>query len=274
MYQDHFSRFDALHHQAQPLFLANAWDAASARLLEHLGAAAVATSSAGLAWSCGYADGSVLPRNKLLNSLRRIRRAIALPLSADIEDGYSDDPREVADLVLELVAAGVVGINLEDGEHSPDLLCEKIRVIRAALGETHFFINARCDVYLHQLYPAGQCLSESLTRMRAYQDAGASGLFLPAVVTESDIQAAVAATTLPLNVLAIPGLPPAERLQSLGVKRVSAGSGSFLSAFTQARDYMGEFLTGQWPQRPPQMLNYSEVNALFENSAASEELES
>jgi 2-methylisocitrate lyase-like PEP mutase family enzyme len=139
--------FHRLHHEGF-LVLANAWDAATARLIEGLGAKAIATTSAAVAWSHGYADGDLLPVPLLRATVAEIARVIRVPLSVDIESGYADDPAAVADVVSEVVAAGGVGINIEDGTRAPDLLCAKIEQAKAAarrLG-VDLFVNARADV--------------------------------------------------------------------------------------------------------------------------------
>src|SRR3954463_10717397 len=114
--------FHALHRGPELLLLANAWDAGSARLIESLGARAIATTSAGVAWSHGYPDGDVLPADLLLATIRSIARVVSLPLSIDFEGGYSNDADEVADLVAQAAEAGAVGINLEDGSGTPEEL--------------------------------------------------------------------------------------------------------------------------------------------------------
>ncbi|WP_267960091.1 isocitrate lyase/phosphoenolpyruvate mutase family protein [Shewanella sp. AS16] len=143
--------FTLLHSHRVPLLLPNAWDAASAALLQMAGAPAIATSSAALAWSLGYADGGALPRAALLHAVEGIMRVSKVPVSVDIEDGYSHEPRAVAALVADLLALGVVGINLEDGCRPPALLVDKIGAIRASASSREVFINARTDVYLRDL---------------------------------------------------------------------------------------------------------------------------
>lgn len=139
--------FRALHQQDPLLVLPTAWDAASAALWQRAGAAAVGTSSAALAWSCGYADGGALPEH-LLQRVAEIAAAVSVPLNVDLEDGYSRDPDAVARLVERIAALGVAGINLEDGGNPPPLLVAKLDAIRDRLGERRMFINARTDVYL------------------------------------------------------------------------------------------------------------------------------
>src|ERR1700704_6256515 len=142
--------FRSLHQGPALLLLPNAWDAVTARLIESLGAKAIATTSAGLAWSRGYPDGNALPDDQLIAATRDIARVIRVPLTVDIEAGYSDDPAAVARLVARVLALGAVGINIEDGAGSPDLLSKKIVAIRDHIAHSgdDLFINARTDVYL------------------------------------------------------------------------------------------------------------------------------
>jgi 2-methylisocitrate lyase-like PEP mutase family enzyme len=238
------SLFRRLHEGPALLVLPNAWDAASARLLQELGAAAIATSSAAVAWSHGYADGDRLPVPLLLASLKAMARVISVPLTADIEGGYSDDPRAVGETVKAVIDAGAVGINLEDGKGSPDLLCAKIEAARAAADNRRvaLFINARTDIYLHRLAEGEAALTEALARARRYRDAGADGIFVPWPTDEAVISALVAGIEGPLNVMARAGVPSAERLQALGVRRLSSAIGLFRAAFSAlagvGRDYL------------------------------------
>src|SRR4030095_9818264 len=127
----HFAAFRQMH-QEGILLLANAWDAGTARLIESLGARAIATTSAAVAWSHGYADGNVLPVPVLVSTVAEIARVVRVPLTVDVEAGYSDDPASVGEVVARVVEAGAVGINLEDGTSSPDLLCAKVEAARRA----------------------------------------------------------------------------------------------------------------------------------------------
>src|SRR5262245_54553461 len=166
--------FHRLHGEGL-LVLANVWDAGSARLVESLGAKALATSSAALAWTHGYADGDLLPVRLLVGTVAAITRVTKLPLTVDVEGGYSGDPAAVGEAVAEVIDAGGVGINLEDGAGSPDLLCAKIERAKAA-GErlgVDLFVNARTDVYLRGLEPADRRVDETLARAERYRAAGA-----------------------------------------------------------------------------------------------------
>ena len=236
--------FRSLHAGPDILVLPNAWDAASARLLQELGAPAVATSSAAVAWSHGYADGNQLPVPLLLASLRAIGRVVSVPVTADIEGGYADDPKAVGETVGAVIDAGAVGVNLEDGKSSPDLLCAKIEAARSAADRrgVPLFINARTDVYLHKLAEGEAALDEALLRARRYREAGADGIFVPWPTDEALISALVQGVELPLNVMARAGVAPADRLQALGVRRLSSAIGLFRAAFSAltaiGRDYL------------------------------------
>lgn len=220
-------QFIRLHQQTKPLHLPNAWDAASAKIIEELGAPAIATTSAGVAWSLGYPDGYKMSATLNAQVAQRIVRVITIPLSVDFENGYSDDPSVVAEHVKRLLDAGVAGINIEDGRDSPELLARKIEAIRRAAERygSKLFINARTDVYLAALVPEADRVRETIKREKHYADAGASGLFVPVITNGEEIARIAENTTLPLNIMAMPGLPKADRLADLGVKRVSAGTG-------------------------------------------------
>jgi 2-methylisocitrate lyase-like PEP mutase family enzyme len=218
--------FHALHNEGL-LILPNAWDAGSARAVEHAGAKAVATSSAAVAWAHGYPDGEAIPSEVLIATIREIARVVGVPVTADIEAGYTDDPQAAADFALCVIDAGAVGINIEDGQDSPDLLSAKIGQVRHAATRSgvDLWINARVDVYLHKLAEGQAAYDETVRRARLYREAGANSIFAPGAVDETTIGNLVREVGCPLNVLAWPGLPDAARLAQLGVRRLSAGAG-------------------------------------------------
>lgn len=196
--------------------LPNAWDAASARLTQELGAKAIATSSAAVAWAHGFADGNRFPIAKLVTVIEEIAKSVSVPISTDAEAGYSDDLKQVAENVTALINAGAVGINLEDGAAPHDLHVRKIEAVREAAvrAGVDLYINARTDVYLQQLVPAEQAVEEALRRAAGIKNAGASGLFTPAIVAESDIAAIAERCGTPLNVMACSRLPRRGEAQS------------------------------------------------------------
>ena len=254
--------FHALHDEGL-LILPNAWDGGSAALAASLGAKAVATTSAGVAWALGWPDGDALPVERVVQAARDVvRGAGGLPVSIDMEGGYSDDPAEVAALARRLVEAGAQGINIEDGGGSPERLAAKIAAIKAAVGGS-LFVNARCDVWLRGLAPDAP-VAEATRRGAIYQAAGADGLFTPGLTDEGDIAAMVAATPLPLNLLAFPGLPDARTLARLGVRRLSAGSSICGATWGRTAALTRGFLSdGRSEPMSEGAMGWGEINALM-----------
>ena len=247
------------------LRLPNAWDAGTARLARDAGARAVATSSAAVAWAHGWPDGDALPIELLLQTVRAIAGAVDVPVTVDIEGGYSDDPARVGELVSAAIDAGGVGINIEDGAADPALLCAKIAAARAAAKGrgVDLFINARTDVFLRGLAPAGERAAEVARREALYRAAGASGIFAPGIADDADIAAVVAAVRLPLNVMARPTIDPS-RLQALGVRRYSAGSSISEAVLGLAHAMMREFVaTGRVDALGVKPMGYSDLNAVM-----------
>jgi 2-methylisocitrate lyase-like PEP mutase family enzyme len=214
---EHAKKFRQLH-TGEVLILANVWDAGSARLFEHAGSKAIATTSAGLAWANGYADGDKLPPDTLINAVAAIVRVIKVPLTVDVEGGYSHEPSRVADLIERLLDVGAIGINIEDGAQSVETLCAKITAIRERVLKkgADLFINARTDVYLRGLVDRDNRVDETLQRAAKYQRAGADGIFIPALVDAIEIKQVCEKIALPVNVMAMPGLPDGTVLAQLG----------------------------------------------------------
>jgi 2-methylisocitrate lyase-like PEP mutase family enzyme len=236
--------FGELHRSGSLLVLPNAWDAASARLVEVAGAAAIATSSAAVAWSHGRSDGEQLDAAALLATAREIVRAVKVPVSVDFEAGYSAEPAGIAELLAAVLDTGAVGINLEDGVADPALLAAKITVARqvAARAGQELFVNARTDVYLRNLASGEAAVAETLRRARIYREAGADGIFVPGVVEPNAIAVIAKEAQLPLNVLARPSLAPVAELQRLGVRRLSVGCALAQAALARARKATRELL--------------------------------
>ncbi|GAM96684.1 probable carboxyvinyl-carboxyphosphonate phosphorylmutase [alpha proteobacterium U9-1i] len=234
--------FTALH--TDFLLLPNAWDAASAAIIERAGAKAIATSSAAVAWAHGFADGHDVPIAKLAVAVEEIARVVGVPISCDAEGGYSDEPSGVAENVRVLIGAGAVGINLEDGKQPHDLHLRKIEAARKAAESAGvaLYINARTDVFLKRLVPPEQALEETIRRGHAMKAAGASGLFAPLVMKPDDIKALAEAVAMPLNLMAWSGLPDLATLKSLGAKRLSAATGIFHAAALAVKQSATAFL--------------------------------
>ncbi|MFE4468971.1 isocitrate lyase/phosphoenolpyruvate mutase family protein [Leifsonia sp. NPDC056824] len=225
--------FRGLHHGDQPLLLPNAWDAGSAIAFAAAGFPAVGTTSFGVNASAGRPDAGSASRDATIALVRRIN-ALDVFVTADIEDGYSDEPSEVAALVAALAADGVVGVNLEDSTDGhlvdPAVPAAKIEAVkREAPG---VFVNARVDSYW---FHEDDTVEAVAARAATYADAGADGIFVPGVTDPATIEQLAAAIPLPLNVLVVPGLG-LDDLQVLGVRRVSTGSLPYRVAIDAAVD--------------------------------------
>ncbi len=218
-------------HQGPGFVIPNAWDAGSARILEQVGFPAIATTSAGIAWSLGVPDGGALDLDTMLEHVGRIAAAVGVPVSADLEAGYGD----VAATIRRAVDAGVVGGNLEDQVggrlFGVDEAADRVAAARAAAPAGSFVLNARTDTYLGG--STGDVFAETVERAARYVEAGADCVFVPGVNDEDTIRRLAAAIPAPLNLVAgLSNVIPAPTLFSLGVKRVSLGGSLARSALT------------------------------------------
>ncbi|WP_328827277.1 isocitrate lyase/phosphoenolpyruvate mutase family protein [Streptomyces sp. NBC_00252] len=267
--RDRALAFRALHVPGRPLVLPNAWDAASARIVEDTGAAAVATTSAGVAWALGVPDGDLLGRERAVAAVARIAGSVAVPVSADIESGFAEDPAGVADTVRAVLAAGAVGVNIEDALYGGEGVlrpvaeqAERIAAAREAADAegVPLFVNARIDTFLRG---AGG-VDATLERAAAFRAAGADGIFVPGTVEPGTVKELADGIDAPLNVLVGPGAPPVAELAALGVARVSAGSSVALAAYAVVRRAARELLdTGTYGEQTGG-LGYGELNSLLE----------
>jgi 2-methylisocitrate lyase-like PEP mutase family enzyme len=216
--------FRKLHAGPELLVLPNAWDVASARIFEAAGFPAIATTSAGVANSIGYADGERLTRDEMLEVVARIVRSVSVPVSADVEAGYGD-PAGTAQALVDL---GAVGMNLEDSKSWVLVdLAEQVKSIESIRAKSDIVINARSDVYLRASgEDPGDLFEQAVERLNAYRKAGADSLFAPGVRDPEIIGKLARAVDGPLNILAVAGTPPITELQRLGVRRVTIGSGA------------------------------------------------
>jgi 2-methylisocitrate lyase-like PEP mutase family enzyme len=268
---DKAARLRALHHAPPILVLPNAWDAVTARLIEAEGFPAVATTSAGMAASLGYADGGAVPPREMIEAVSRIARAVSVPVTADIEHGYATTPDAVAEVVMRVVAAGAVGVNLEDivpgaaDLEAVGLQCDKIRaVVKAgAKSGVPVVVNARTDVFLRAIGAPESRLDAAIERGRAYLAAGAACVFVPGVRDRDAIAALVKGIGGPINILAGPGSPPIAELESLGVARVSLGSGPARAALAVVREIAQELKSTGTYSFASRAMPYAEVNELL-----------
>ncbi|HMG17366.1 MAG TPA: isocitrate lyase/phosphoenolpyruvate mutase family protein [Gemmatimonadales bacterium] len=216
-----------LHVEGPMLVLPNVWDAGSARVFVAAGFTALATTSAGIAFSLGYPDGERISRDEMLAAISRITRRIAVPITADMEAGYGRTPEAVAETVRRVIDAGAVGMNLEDRiEEEPllefSLAVERVRAARAAADEAGlpFVLNARTDAFS----PKMGGFAEAVRRGKGFRDAGASSVFVPFVDDRDTIEQLVQQIPAPVNILGAPNAPPLKLLATLGVRRVTFGS--------------------------------------------------
>jgi 2-methylisocitrate lyase-like PEP mutase family enzyme len=225
--------FRAMHRGPGVLLLPNVWDVASARIVEEAGFGAIATTSAGVAFTLGYPDGERISREEMLARVGRIARAVKVPVTADVEAGYGSRPEDAAQTARGVIEAGAAGINLEDGTEDPahplvDLTVqlEKIRAVRemAVKCGVLLVLNARTDVYLAQVGVPEKRYDETVRRLVAFRDAGAECVFAPGLRDADTIRRLVVDMQCPLNILAGPGFPSVLELEKLGVARVSLGS--------------------------------------------------
>jgi len=264
MNKQHSQQFKASHQASKPLFLTNVWDAASAAILAKMGAPALATSSAALCWSLGYQDGNQMPFGQLTAAIERITQAVDIPLSVDIEIGYSDDPDAVADHVAALIDRGVVGINIEDGRGQVDALVTKIDMIRSRCAPD-LFINARTDVYLQNLVAEHDRCQAAIDRARVYLAAGADGIFVPGLSDLPEIKQLAQAIAAPLNVMVNDRPEDWPAVVACGVARVSSGPSPFLNAYAQLQRWMSH--AGCVPNQPT--LHFNDINALMQKAQSS-----
>lgn len=247
-----------------PLVLVNAWDAASARIMEAAGAPAIATTSAGVAWSLGRSDGDALTRAEAVGAVRRIVDAVSVPVSADIEGGYLDSSHGVARTIDAVLDAGAAGINIEDGASSPTDFAARIAEVRrtADRAGVALFINARTDVFLRGGRSTAALTAEAIERGRRYVEAGADGVFVPgAAITE--IAVLSSGIPAPLNVMAGPGSSTTAALGRLGAARVSLGSSVAQAAYALVRRAATEALTAGTFDALIDGEDYGRLNALM-----------
>jgi 2-methylisocitrate lyase-like PEP mutase family enzyme len=241
------ARFLALHNPQPPLLLPNPWDAGSAKLLASLGFEALATTSSGYAATLGQLDGSVT-REQALAHAAAIVAATDLPVSADLENGFADDPSAVANTITGALDAGLAGCSVEDfcgAEDEPiyEIGLARERIAAAAEvahgGPVQLVLTARAENHIH----GRPDLADTIARLQAYQEAGADVLYAPGLTSLEDIREVIASVQLPVNVLARPGAPSVAELASVGVSRVSVGGafafnaiGALIEAASELRD--------------------------------------
>lgn len=223
--------FRRLHVKGRPVVLYNIWDPGSAKAVAAAGAQALATGSAPVAMAFGFPDGEKIPLDMAIDNIRRIVASTDLPVTVDLEGGYGTPPETVAATVSRALAVGAIGFNFEDqvvggsGLHDVALQARRIEAAATAAAAVGAFVNARTDIFLKA--PRDQhdsaMLDQAIARAKAYEQAGADGFFAPGLADERLIEALCSAVALPVNIIALPGVPPRARLAELGVARISHG---------------------------------------------------
>jgi 2-methylisocitrate lyase-like PEP mutase family enzyme len=231
--------------------LPNAWDVITARLIESAGFAAIATSSAGVAWALGYADGERISRGEMLAVVRRIASIVRVPVTADMEAGYGTTPEAAAETARGVIAAGAVGLNLEDGTNDGRLVDvglqqDRIRAVRdaGAAAGVPLVINARTDAFEAPEIPRDKRIAEAVRRGNAFREAGADSVFVPFVGDSGTIEQLVQQIHAPVNILGTPNAPTLKAMAALGVRRVTFGSAPMRATLGLVRR-----MTREWKEK-------------------------
>ena len=265
------ARLRELHQGQGLLVLPNAWDVASAKVIEAAGAAAIATSSAGVAFALGYPDGERISREEMLDMVRRIAAAVDVPVTADVEAGYGPDAEAAAATARGVLDAGAVGLNLEDADARGELLplelhAARIRAARKVAGSAGvpLVINGRTDAMAAKALPAAERAAEAVRRANAWLEAGADCAFVPFVSDRDTIARLAREIRGPLNILGGPGAPSLAELKQLGVRRVSLGSAVARAAYGRARRATEEVLrSGTYQSIAEDAIPYADLQRLL-----------
>jgi 2-methylisocitrate lyase-like PEP mutase family enzyme len=235
--QQHAETFHGLHRKGDPLVLFNAWDVATAKAIAKT-SPAIATSSGAVASALGYADGEDVPFDMVTGLVARMT-AVSVPVSIDLEAGYGETPDAAAQSAIEVLKAGAIGINIEDGLSegrrqlvSPERHAAKIKAVRDTAQKLgiNLFINARTDPFLLKFGSPDECLNEAARRAKVYAAAGADGIFVPGLTDLALIEKFVQLTPLPVNIMVTQGVPVIPDLARIGVRRVSLGPWPMMAA--------------------------------------------
>lgn len=265
-------------HQTGRLLLPNAWDAASARIFEEAGFGAIATTSAGIAYTQGFQDAEQIGREAMVRAIAAIVGAVSCPVSADIEGGYGPGPADVAETVDAVLDAGAVGINLEDSVHGVnrksegplldvDEQCERIAAARAVADRRSvpMVINARTDTFVSRVgRDAGERVAITVERGSRYLQAGADLVFVPLLIDVSLITLIATQLPGPLSLMAMPGTPSSATLFAAGARRVSLGQTAMLATLGSLKQIADELRQhGTWRSIEQTFYGFGEAEALF-----------
>lgn len=263
--------FHALHDRQHTLLLPNAWDAGSAALLASLGFPAIATTSGGVAWSLGYADGGRAPLDEVMAAIQRITRVVDIPVSVDFEDGYGATPAEVHAHVHQAIDAGIAGLNIEDGIRHESLRtledgAARVAAARAAAAQAGVpvFINARVDVFaVPGDVRTDVRIEDAVRRAHAYLDAGADGIYPMGVSDSAVLKTLCQRIDAPINVMARDGLADLDELTAIGVARVTTATHLATRAYAAARDTAMQLKSSGRFSGLATNLSYGELQQMF-----------
>ncbi|MDH7448470.1 isocitrate lyase/PEP mutase family protein [Aquimarina sp. 2201CG14-23] len=266
-------QFQELHHNNQLLVLPNVWDVGSAKIFEKSGFKAIATTSAGIAYSMGYPDGEHLTIDDLETLTRKITQRIDIPLSVDLEKGYADNAEQVKYNARKLIKAGTVGVNIEDGNNTErpyldelSLMQEKIKALSELKKEIGipFVINARSDVFWLQIGNENDRLKLAIERAKAFINVGADCIFLPGAITKESVKILLDNIDCPLNIIANPAFNDLKEMENIGVSRLSIGSGAIRSVLEHTQNIAQELKSNSLNTMLSTQLSYQKANQIFE----------
>lgn len=265
-------QFHALHHADDTLVLMNAWDCVSAKINEEAGFPAIATTSSGISWSCGYKDGEHIPPELMIEVVGRIANAVNIPVTADFEGGYAKgNTDKFSKFIHNIIEAGAVGINLEDGDSQTGKLneiahqMEEIRMVKAIAKQkgVNLFVNARTDAMMLAPGDLKARINVCIERAKAFEEAGADGIFIPFVKEMETVSILKEAIHLPLNILIEDSLDIAT-LRKLKVNRISTGSKPILTTISLLKSIASELsASDNWGMLFTEETTYAEMNKLF-----------
>jgi len=271
-----FQQFKQLHKQFSTFVLPNAWDASSASIFQKSGFKAIGTTSAGIAISLGYLDGENLPFEKMIEALKLIVNSVDIPVSADIEAGYGKSVEEVIDNVKQVILAGVVGINLEDGTGNPNepildisMQVKKIAAIKELSQSLNMplFINARTDLYWLKIDDPSLRFQSAIKRVKAYEEAGADCIFIPGVTNIDTIKNFREKISCPINLLVGSDTPSLNELSKIGIERVSSGSAPFRATITLLKEISEAIMFhGNFKPMIDDVITYDDMTELLKPS--------
>lgn len=263
--------FQTMHKQNELFILPNIWNAGGAKIFERSGFKALATTSAGIAFANGFPDGEALPFDILLNSVKQITSRMTVPLSVDFERGYSEVDQEIQENTKQLLYAGAVGLNLEDGLpdkkiSDPQSMKEKLAVLTPIKKELDidFLINSRVDTYWNQIGDPASRLSETIDRANNYFSWGADCVFVPGNIPIIELEILIKEVEKPINILLNKELKNVSTLQRIGVQRISLGSSLSRNSISNLFNQSELIKECNFESLLASSLSYEYVNQFFE----------